>query len=201
KDLADIYNLTKEQLLALPLFKDKKADNLLAAIEKSKTQPLSRLLNALGIPHAGEKTARTLAERFSDMDSLLKAGREDFMAVPDVGPVLAQSLEDFLRSTSTSALMEKLRAAGLNLKEPENKKTGLTFQGMTVVFTGELKELTRKEAQLKVRGLGGKDSSSISPKTTLVVAGENAGSKLDTAQKLGIPIIDEAEFLRRCREH
>jgi len=198
KDFSGIYALTKEQLLALPLFKEKKAENLLKAIEESKKRPLSRLLNALGIPHAGEKTARTLAERFENFDALMKASRDEFIAVPDVGPVLAQSLEDFLRDPATAEIAEKLRAAGLNFTEPRTEKKGLAFQGMTVVFTGELKQLTRQQAQLKVRELGGKDSSSISAKTSLVVAGEAAGSKLDKARKLNIPVIDEDEFLRRC---
>ena len=198
KDFSDIYALTKEDLLALPLFKEKKADKLLSAIAESKKRPLSRLLNALGIPHTGEKTARTLAERFGTLDALLKSSREDFTTVPDVGPVLAQSLQDFLRDQSTAELVEKMRRAELNFEEPKTDKKGLAFQGMTIVFTGELKQLTRQQAQLKVRELGGKDSGSISAKTSLVVAGENAGSKLDKAQKLGVPIIDEDEFLRRC---
>ncbi|NLO91914.1 MAG: NAD-dependent DNA ligase LigA [Elusimicrobia bacterium] len=200
KDFADIYSLHREQLLELPLFKDKKADNLLAAIEKSKNQPLSRLLNGLGIPHTGEKTARTIAARFKNMDALVAAQEADFLSVPDVGPVLAKELSAFLSHPATAQLIARLRAAGLNFAEPETAGSGKKFQGMTVVFTGELVKLTRSQAQLRVRELGGKDSSSVSAKTSLVVAGESAGSKLEKAKKLGLRIITEDEFLNMCSE-
>lgn len=194
KDVADLYSLKKEQLLELELFADKKADNLLAQIEASKAQPLDRALNALGIRQVGEKTAEVLAERF-DMDGLLAASTEDFQAVPDVGPIVAESLHGFFSSAAGRGLVERLRAAGVRMPKPERKvAAGAPFAGMTFVFTGELKSFTREEAEEKVKSLGGKASGSVSSKTTFVVAGEAAGSKLKKAESLGVKVLTEEQF-------
>lgn len=195
KGFPDIYRLKKEDLLGLELFKDKKADNLLAQIARSKEQPLSRLIYALGIRHIGEKSARTLAQHFRAMAAFMAAGQEDLAKVPDVGPVIAEAITEFFKSDATRAMVGELAALGLRLDEPE-RATGGRLEGKTFVFTGELKTLTRDEAQAKVRELGGKETSSVSAKTSYVVVGAEPGSKYEKAKKLGVPILTEEEFLR-----
>lgn len=194
KDFADIYKLTKSDLLTLDLFKEKKAEKLLSAIEKSKERPLSRLLFALGIHHVGEKAAWVLAGEFRTMDRLLKATNEDLGRIKDFGPVLAEAVCDFFAQPAVKVLIADLREAGVNMTEPEREARGLPFEGKTFVFTGELKGCTRTEAEKRVRELGGNASSSVSNKTDYVVAGEAAGSKLSKAEKLGVKVIDEAAF-------
>lgn len=196
KDFADIYSLKKEDLLKLELFKDKKAENLLEAIEKSKNQPLSRLIYALGVRHVGEKAAYVLAHKFRTLDNLMKAKQEDFDAIYEVGSVMAESIVNFFRQESIQRLIKKLKEAGLNLEEKLRpvKKSPLT--GKTVVFTGELKNFSRSEVERLVRQFGGNASSGVSKNTDLVVAGENPGSKHNKAKKLGIKIIHEEEFVR-----
>jgi DNA ligase (NAD+) len=194
KDVADIYSLKKEQLLGLELFADKKADNLLAQIEASKSKPLDRVLNALGIRQVGEKTAEVLAERM-DIDALLSASEADFQAVPDVGPIVATSLHAFFSSKEGAGLVKRLRQAGVTMPKLERAfSAGAPFAGMTFVFTGELTAFTREEAEEKVKSLGGKASGSVSAKTTYVVAGEAAGSKLKKAESLGVKVLTEKQF-------
>ena len=196
KDFADIYSLKKEDLLRLELFKDKKAQNLLDALEKSKKQPLSRLVYGLGIRHVGEKAAYVLAQRFTNLDNLIKAKQQDFDAIYEVGSVMAESIVDFFTQESTQRLIKKFKEAGLNLQEKiiPIKKSPLT--GKTVVFTGELKNFSRSGVERMVRQFGGNASSSVSKNTDLVVIGENPGSKYNKAKKLGIKIINEDEFSR-----
>ncbi len=194
KDFADIYSLKKESLLELELFKDKKSENLLSAIEKSKQQSLSRLIYGLGIRHVGEKAAYLLAQKFKTLDNLLKAKLEDFDAIYEVGPVMSESVVEFFNQGSSRQLIRKLKNANLNLQEQvvPVKKSALT--GKTVVFTGELKDYSRSHAEELVRRLGGFSSSSVSKATDLVVTGGNPGSKYDKAKKLGVKIISEKEF-------
>jgi len=196
KDFADIYSLKKEDLLKLELFKDKKAQNLLEAIEKSKNQPLSRLIYGLGIRHIGEKAAYVLAHKFTALDNLMKAKQEDFDAIFEVGSVMAESIVNFFRQESTQRLIKKLKEVGLNLQEKLTlvKKSPLT--GKTVVFTGELKNFSRSEVKSLLRRFSGNTSSSVSRHTDLVVFGENPGSKYNKAKKMGIKIINEEEFSR-----
>lgn len=197
KDFSDIYSLKKEDFLKLELFKDKKSENLLEAIEKSKQQPLSRLIYGLGIRNIGEKAAYVLAQRFKTLDSLIKAKREDFDAIYEVGSVMAESIVRFFKQDSAQRLLRKLGEAGLNLEEKiVIARKGMVLTGKTVVFTGELKEFSRTHAESLVRQLGGNASSSVSKNIDLVVTGENPGSKYDKAKKLGIKIIDETEFSR-----
>jgi len=194
KDVSGIYDLKKEQLLQLELFADKKADNLLAQIEASKSKTLDRVLNALGIRQVGEKTAEVLAELF-DIDALLKATESEFQAAPDVGPIVAKSLHAFFSSKEGRGLVERLRAHGLTMGKPERKiVAGAPFAGKTFVFTGALTLFTREEAEEKVKSLGGKASGSVSAKTSYVVAGEEAGSKLKKARTLGVPVLTEKQF-------
>lgn len=194
KNFADIYSLRQEDLLKLELFKDKKVRNLLDAIEKSKRQPLSRLIYGLGIRHVGEKAAYVLASRFKTLDNLIKADVEDFDAIYEVGSVMAEAIVEFFKQASTQDLIKKLKVAGLNLKEEVSsiKKSKLT--GKTVVLTGELKDFTRAQAEAIVRQFGGNPTSSVSKNTDFVVVGENPGSKYDKAKKLGVKIINEDEF-------
>ena len=198
-DVAGIYDLKKEQLLELELFADKKAANLRAQIEASKEKTLDRVLNALGIRQVGEKTAEVLAERF-DIDGLLAASEADFQAAPDVGPIVAKSLHAFFSSQAGRDLIARLRAHGLTMAQPERKiAAGAPFAGKTFVFTGALTLFTREEAEEKVKSLGGKASGSVSAKTSYVVAGEDAGSKLKKAESLGVKVLTEKQFQEMLR--
>ncbi len=194
RDFFDIYLLKKEDLLKLELFADKKAENLLIAIEASKKRPLSRLLYALGIRHIGEKAAYLLAQKFKTLDNLVQAERSDFEAIYEIGEIMAESIVEFFRNSRSKKLIEKLKRAGLNTKEEVIKVKKTSFIGKTVVFTGELEEFSRTEAEKIVREFGGATSSSVSQNTNFVVVGKNPGSKYDKAKKLGIKIIDEEEF-------
>jgi len=199
KDAADLYDLKKDDLLGLELFKDKKADNLLAQIEASKAKPLDRVIYGLGIRHIGDKTAEMIAERM-DLDALLEATESDFQAVPDIGPVVATSLHAFFASSAGKDLIGRLRKAGVKMPKPERViAAGAPFSGMTFVFTGELTGSTRDEAEELVKSLGGKASGSVSSKTSFVVAGQAAGSKLKKAQTLGVKVLTEVEFRERAK--
>ncbi len=196
KGFPGIYRLRKEDLLGLELFKDKKAGNLLSQIEKSNEQPLSRLIYALGIRHIGEKNARVLAGHFRTMKAFMAAGLDELARVGDIGPVIAEAVTDFFKSQATRAMVEELGTLGLRMDEPEKAAAGGKLEGKTFVFTGELKTLTRSEAQAMVRELGGKETSSVSAKTSYVVVGSEPGSKYDKARKLGVTTLSEEEFLK-----
>ncbi len=200
KGFPDIYRLRKEDLLGLELFKDKKAENLLAEIAKSKDQPLSRLIYALGIRHIGEKSGRVLAGHFRTMGAFMAAGPEELAKVPDVGPVVAEAIAEFFKSAATRAMIGELESLGLRMDEPARASVGGKLEGKTFVFTGELTGMTRSEAQARVRELGGKETSSVSAKTSYVVAGADPGSKLDKARKLGVKVLTEEEFLSLIKE-
>jgi len=194
KSLADIYKLKKEDFLKLDLFKEKKADNLISAIQKSKSQPLSRLIYGLGIRHVGEKAAFVLAQKFRTMDDLLAARIDDLDSIYEIGSVMAESISKYFMLDATKKLIADFKKAGLRLEEDviENEKSALS--GKKIVLTGTLKKYSRAQAQALLRRLGADASSSISEKTSFVIAGENPGSKYDKARKLGIKIIDEKEF-------
>jgi len=197
-DFADIYYLKKDDLLKLELFKDKKAQNLLDAIAKSKTRPLSRLLFGLGIRNVGEKAAIVLAEKFLTLDDLMKAAVDDLQKIYEVGPAVAESVVKFFAMPETKKLVEKLKKTGVNTTE-EIKKGPKILEGKTFVFTGELKKFSRTDAEAKVRQLGGNDASSVSQKTDFVVAGDTPGSKYNRAKKLGVKIISEDDFLKMIK--
>ncbi|HXT02340.1 MAG TPA: NAD-dependent DNA ligase LigA [Elusimicrobiota bacterium] len=194
KDVADVYTLTKDQLLDLELFAEKKAENLLTQIQASKDKPLDRVINGLGIRQVGEKTAEQLAERF-DIDEMLKASETDYQSVADIGPIVAKSIHEFFSSEAGRSLVARLRKAGVRMPKPERKiAAGAPFAGMNFVFTGALSLFTREEAEEKVKSLGGKASGSVSSKTTYLVAGEAAGSKLKKAADLGVKVLTEKQF-------
>jgi DNA ligase (NAD+) len=192
--VADIYSLTKAQLLTLERIGEKSADSLLSEIERSKSAPLNRVLLGLGIRHVGERTAQTLADEFGSLDTLIAATEEDLTRVNDVGPKVAATLRDFFSNEKNLALIERLRAAGLTFTA-ERRERGTTLDGLTFVLTGTLPTLTRDSAKEMIEASGGKVSGSVSKKTSYLVAGEEAGSKLDKATSLKVPILDEAGLL------
>jgi len=192
--VADIYGLTLEQLMGLERIGQKSAESLLAEIEKSKSAPLSRVLLGLGIRHVGERTAQTLAEEFGGMDALLSATEEDLTRVNDVGPKVAEAIREWFANDKNLLLVQRLKDAGLTMTA-EKRERGTQLAGMTFVLTGTLPTLTRDTAKEKIEAAGGKVSGSVSKKTTYVVAGEDAGSKLEKARELGVAVLDEAGLL------
>jgi len=187
---ADLYTLRLEDVAMLDRMGERSAQNLLSAIEKSRENPLSRLLFAFGIRQVGQKAAQTLAQHFGSLDKLMEAGREELTEVPDIGAITADHLYDWFRSVQGRHLVERLKEAGVNMTQP-NEQESKKLEGMTFVLTGTLSRYTRNEATERIVRNGGKVSGSVSKKTTYVLAGEDAGSKLVKAQSLGIPILDE----------
>ncbi|MBN1913862.1 MAG: NAD-dependent DNA ligase LigA [Candidatus Omnitrophica bacterium] len=194
RDFADIYALKKEDLLGLELFKEKKAQNLLDAIEKSKKQLLWRFIFGLGIRHVGEKAAFVLAKRFRNLDNLLSAKKEDLDSIYEVGQVMSESILKFFKQQSFLSLLKKIKAAGLTFEEEPSVNKGSVLSAKTVIFTGELQDFSRAQAERMVRQYGGNTASSVSKNTDFVVAGSNPGSKYQKALKLGVKIITEEEF-------
>lgn len=194
KSPADIYYLTLEDIKSLWKSGSKAAEKLLAAIEESKQQDVSRLIFALGIHQVGAKTGKVLASAFGSLDALMEASVEELTEVPDVGGVTAESIYGWFRQEQSKHMVERLRQAGVNF-ESKRVLTDDRFAGKTFVLTGALSKFTREEATEKIELLGGKASGSVSRKTSFVVVGENAGSKERKARELGIPILTEDEFL------
>ena len=194
-DAADLYSLKTADLAPLEGFAEKSASNLIASIERSKAAPLSKFLYALGIRHIGEKTAELLAESFGSLDTLAQATEEQLCAVDEVGPESAAAVVSFFARGSTARLLERLNAAGVGLTTAEKRASGGALAGKTVVVTGTLPTLSRSGAEALIRAHGGKAAGSVSKKTSLVLCGENPGSKLTKANELGIPVVDESAFL------
>jgi DNA ligase (NAD+) len=192
--IADIYKLTKSDLLTLERIGEKTADSLLEQIERSKKMPLNRVLLGLGIRHVGERTAQALADEFGSIDALIAATEEELTRVNDIGPKVAATVREFFSNERNLALVERLRGFGLTFTAKKRER-GTKFEGMTFVLTGTLPTLTRDEAKEKIESAGGKVSGSVSKKTSYVVAGEEAGSKLENAQQLGVAVLDEAGLL------
>lgn len=200
QNLADVYALDMDKLLTLDRMAEKSAQNLLTSLENSKKRDASALLAALGIRLVGRRAAELLVENFGSVDAMRRATEEELSGVDGIGGEIASSVAAFFRVATNVELLRRLESCGLNMKGAfaARPAEGLPFSGMTVVFTGELPTLSRSSAEEKVKSLGGKATSGVSSKTGLVVAGENAGSKLSKAEKLGVRIVDEAEFLRMC---
>lgn len=194
RDAADLFKLTKEDLLKLEGFKDKKAENLLAGIDAARSRPLARLINALGIRGVGEVMAVDLANRFRDLDELKNATVADLMAIEGIGPNIAESIAEWFNRPQNQALLAELKSVGVWPQQdgPEPSQTEQTFEGMTFVVTGTLAGMTREEVKEFIQQRGGKVTDSVSKKTSYVVAGENPGSKLEKARSLGVPVIDQA---------
>ena len=190
---ADLYYLDAASVAALERMGDKSANNLLAAIERSKQAGLARLLCAFGIRQVGQKAAKVLAGSFADLDSLISAGVEQLTAIPDIGAITANFIVEWFKNPQSQHLIARLRDAGVDFTRHEEKRDD-RFAGLTFVLTGTLERFTRDEASALIESYGGKASSSVSKKTSYVVAGENAGSKLTKVQTLGIPVLSENEF-------
>jgi DNA ligase (NAD+) len=197
-DAASLYDLTADALVKVERFATKSAEQLVEAIDASRQQPLSRLLFGLGIDHVGETAARELAKHFGSMDALAAADRDSISAVRGIGDVIAESVVTWFASPGGKQLVARLADRRLNFEEPRVEASGSAFQGLTVVITGTLPSLSRDAAKALVETNGGKVSDSVSKKTSFVVVGENAGSKLEKARTLGVEIIDEAELVRRA---
>lgn len=201
KSIADLYELKAEQLAALERMGEKSAATIVANIAATRERPLARVIAGLGIPFVGERTAQFLAEGLASMDALMQAEEAQLQLVEEVGPKIAQSIRRFFAESHNRELVERLRQAGLQFVSggPARAKAG-PLLGMTFVLTGTLPTLARDEAKAKIEAAGGKVTGSVSKKTSVVVAGEEAGSKLDKARELGIPVWDESGLLKRITE-
>jgi DNA ligase (NAD+) len=194
RDASDLYDLRPGRLTALDRFAEKSAEQLVDAIAASKSQPLSRLLFALGIDHVGEIAARQLARHFGTMDAIASASADDILAIHGMGEAIAASVTAWFRDAGARRLIEKLRRRGLTFEEPRQKTSG-ALKGQTIVLTGTLEKLSRERATELIEANGGKVTNSVSKKTSYLVAGGDAGSKLQKAQELGVPVIDETKLM------
>ncbi len=194
---ADLYRLTKEQLLELDRLAEKSAQNILDSIAASHDRPLDRLLAALGIRHVGNRVAYILAAHFGSLDALAKATPEELAAVHEIGPAIADSVHDFFHNPAGKEAIAQLRAVGIDPRMEKPRAAEQPLLGQSIVVTGTLEHFDRKQIEDLITQLGGKAASSVSKKTAFVIAGESAGSKLDKAKNLEVPILTEAEFLKR----
>ncbi len=194
KNIADLYELTNEDFESMKKNGKKFAQNLIDSINMSRSNDLYRLITGLGIRNIGVKAAKSLAKNFKTMDNLMKAEVEELVGIDDMGEIMAKSVYDFFREPQTIDLIERFKMLGLNMTAYEEEGVDNRFEGMTFVLTGALEEYSRKEAEDIIEKFGGKASSSVSKNTTYVLAGEESGSKLDKAQKLGIKVISEKDF-------
>lgn len=196
KTPADLYRLDMFKLRSLERMGAKSAENVLASIEQSKRRPLWRLIAALGIRNVGGQSAQILADHFGSLDALANATIEELTAIDQIGPVMAQSIYEYFHDPENQKLLRDLQKAGVKPLPPEPKKTGGALSGKTIVLTGTLAHFTRQQAEQIIKEHGGKTASSVSAKTSMVLAGDNPGSKLDKAKQLGIPIISEDQFIQ-----
>ena len=194
-NFADLYKVQPAQLAALERMAEKSADNVIKAIEESKTRPLWRFIAALGIRHIGGQSAQILAEYFASLNALMSATQEELAAIDQIGPTMAESVYEYFRDQRNRSVIDQLLAAGVKPRQPRTRRSD-KLAGKTIVVTGTLENLTRQQAEQAIRQAGAKASGSISKKTDFVLAGENPGSKLDKASKLGVKVIDEKQFLK-----
>jgi len=202
-DISDLYYLKdkKEQLLSLERMAEKSVDNLLEAIDKSKDRPLTRLIFALGIRHIGEETAEIIAKEFPSLEELANASREQLMSIPTIGPKIADSIIAFFRQEENRNIIKRLKEAGVRLEEAvKTEVEELPLAGQEFVITGSLEAFSRQEAEARIKALGGSTGSSVTRKTTHLVAGVDPGSKLARAQALGTKLLNEEEFIRLLRQ-
>ena len=198
-NIADIYDLKYEELLALKKNGKKFAQNLIDSINASKENDLYRLITAFGIRHVGVKAAKILAKTYGTLDNLAKASFDSLSFVDEIGPIVANSIKEFFEQEQTKDLIKRLKNAGVNMTRLKSDEEDDRFAGKTFVLTGTLEKYTREEASDIIEKFGGKTSSSVSKKTSYLLAGEDAGSKLTKAQSLGIQIISEDEFIEMCK--
>ena len=195
RDVSDLYALKLKDLVAIDRMGDKSSSNLLAAIEKSRQQPLSRLLTALGIPHVGSEVAEVLAARFLKLEALMETTTEDLEAIDSIGPKIAQAIVEYFANEANRGVVGRLQERGVNMEQEAEEDAGLqVFEGLRFVVTGRLTSFSRSEIQNRIKALGGAVSGSVSKNTDYLVAGADAGSKLADAQRLEVAIIDEDEF-------
>ena len=199
KNISDLYTLKLEDIASLKKNGTKFAQNLIDAINESKNNEFYRLINGLGIRHIGAKAAKQLAKTYKNIDNLQNATYESLVAINDLGEIMAQSVYEFFMQEQTKDLIEKFKSYGINMQEQENENSDNRFEGMIFVLTGGLENYSRKEAEDIIEKFGGKTSSSVSKKTTYVLAGEDSGSKLIKAQNLGIEIINEEQFINMIK--
>lgn len=195
RSAADLYTLDKGSMVVLKGFGAKKADKLLSELEKSKSCELDSFLFAIGIPNIGKKTARDLMAHFGSLEAIMAASEEELVSLDDVGEIVARSITEYFADEDNLGFVRRLLDSGVAPQIHQQEAAGNLFAGMTFVLTGTLPTLTRAQAEEIIRRNGGKASGSVSKKTSVVLAGESAGSKLEKAQKLGVRIMDEAEFL------
>ncbi len=195
KSAADLYYLSEQDVMTLERMGAKSAKNLIEAIEKSKSNDLSKLISALGIRHIGAGASASIAGKFKSIDAIMNADTADFMEMDDIGDIMAESLKSFFENEQTRHTVERLRNAGVNMNATEVEIKDTRFEGKTFVLTGTLPSYTRSQASEIIQSFGGKISSSVSKKTDYVLAGDEAGSKLEKAEKLGVTIISEEEFV------
>ena len=194
KNFADLYKLQKSDLIGLERMAEKSADNVITAIEASKTRPLWRFIAALGIRHIGGQSAQILAEHFGSLDRLMNATQEELADIDQIGPTMAESVFRYFRDSKNKFVIDELLAAGMKPEQPKSRRSD-KLAGKTIVITGSLENFTRQQIEQAIRQAGAKSSSSVSKKTDFVLAGSNPGSKLDKARKLGVRVIDEKEFM------
>ena len=196
-DPGDFYRLTQDELEQIERMGEKRAGNLIAAIEKSKESGLAKLLFGLGIRFLGAKGAELVAGKYHTMEELENAGTDDIQSIDGIGKATAESLYSYLHDMENMKVLDKLKSAGVMMEAAVEEETGSAFEGEMVVLTGKLFSMGRREAGDLIKSQGGSVQSSITNHTTLVVAGEDAGSKLDKAREKGIPVLSEEEFLAR----
>jgi DNA ligase (NAD+) len=200
KSVADLYLLTEDQLAGLDRMGKKSAANVIRNIERSKKLPMPRVLGALGIRFVGERTAELLADYFGDLDKIASASAEELQAAEEVGPKVAESIREFFDEARNCELVDRLRAAGLQFHHAVKKRAGGPLQGLTFVITGTLPDMSREDAKAKIESAGGKVAAAVSKKTHFLLAGEDAGSKLEKARELGVEIIDQKQLLSKLEE-
>jgi DNA ligase (NAD+) len=196
-DVADVYRLDWNAVAQLEGLGEKSAANLALSTEASKARPLARIVNALGIRHVGERTAQLLVDRFGSIDAMMSASESDINDIAGIGTVVAASIHSFFAAERNRIVIEKLRAAGVRMAEDRVERAGgIDLKGMTIVLTGRFERFNRSQAEEMLRQAGANVTGSVSKKTTLVIAGEEAGSKADRARELGVTIADEDELIR-----
>ncbi len=197
---SDIFILTRDELKEMERFAEKSAGNLVVAIEKSKTIPLHRFIYALGILHVGEETAIDLANHYGSIKKITEASLENLQDIPNIGNVAGKSVYDYFQEERNKKLIQELLERGVKIQGQGLRIKSQKLEGLTFVLTGELESMSRDEAKEKIRALGGDISSSVSKKTSYVVAGKEPGSKHEKAKKLGVKIMREKEFLEMIKE-
>ncbi len=193
-DAADLFNLEESDLAGLERFGDKSAKNIIDSINLHKKAPLWRFVYSLGTLHVGEETAKDLATHFLSLENIMNASIEEINQIPNIGPVVSESVFKFFREKANLKFIEKIKKNGLVIENASKPKKG-KFTGLTFVLTGTMESMSRDEAKEKINALGGKVSGSVSKETSYVIAGESPGSKFDKAEKLGVKILDEEQFL------